>query len=111
MKKRTIDEWLSWYKEHGGTDSLELAPNELINFYEEHGFITYWIYDDVLEIHHMAGDGKYWLKFLKNTVMSMNGLKKLRFFTTRNPRAWIRKYGNGRITGYEMEIDKDEIKV
>jgi len=111
MQSKTINEWLQWYQEHGGGEDLQLAPDEIINFHEEHGFVTYLIYDDVLEIHHMAGDGKYWFKFLKNTVMRIYGLKKIRAFTRRNPRAWIRKYGNGRVIGYEMEGDINDIQV
>ena len=107
----TINEWLKWYQEHGGDEDLQLVPAECINFHPEHGFITYFYDNDALVIHHMAGDGKYWFKFLKNTVMSMNGLKKIRAFTRRNPKAWIRKYGNGRIIGYEMEADINDIKI
>ena len=107
----TINEWLQWYQEHGGDKDLKLAPDEQIQFHPEHGFVIYFIHDDVLVIHHMAGDGKYWFKFLKNTVMSLYKLKKIRAFTKRNPRAWIRKYGNGRITGYEMEAYIDDIKI
>ena len=111
MQKRTEEEWINYYQEHGGDKELQLAPDEIIQFHQEHGFLTYFIYDDVLEIHHMCGDGKYWAKFLKNTVMSIYKLKKIRAFTQRNPRAWAKKYGNVRVIGYEVEIDKDDIKV
>ena len=111
MQSKTINEWLQWYKEHGGTDNLELQDYEIIHYEPEHGFIVYFCHDDILEIHHMAGDGKYWFKFLKNMVMSLFNLKKIRAFTKRNPKAWIRKYGNGRIIGYEMEGNIDDIKI
>ena len=107
----TINEWLKWYQEHGGDEDLRLSSDEIINFHPEHGFVTYFLYDDVLEIHHMAGNGKYWFKFLKNMVMNIYKLKKIRAFTRRNPKAWIRKYGSGRVTGYEMEIDINDIKI
>ena len=107
----TINEWLKWYQEHGGDADLIPAPDEFFHFHPEHGFVSYLIYDDILEIHHMAGDGKYWFKFLKNIVMGIYRLNKIRAFTTRNPKAWIRKYGNGRVIGYEMECDKNDIKV
>ena len=112
MRKRSIEEWIKYYQEHGGDKDLRLAPDEIIQFHEEHGFITYFINknEDVLEIHHICGDGKYWVKFLKNTVMSIFNLKKIRAFTHRNPKAWARKYGNVKVIGYEVEIDRDEIR-
>ena len=107
---QTQSEWLEWYKSQTGCEDLKLYPDEVIHIHPEHGFITYYFHDDVLELHHMAGDGKYWQRFVKNMVMSINGLKKIRAFTRRNPRAWIRKYG-GHIRGYYMEADIDELKI
>ncbi len=109
-KPRTVNEWLNWYKEHGGAEDLELHPDETIHFHPEHGFITYLIHDDILELHHMVGDGKFWQKFIRNMIMGIHGLKKIRAFTRRNPKAWIRKYG-GHIRGYYMEADIDELKI
>lgn len=110
MMKRTINEWLSWYKEHGGTDNLELEPYELIQYHPEHGFIAYFCHEDILELHHMVGDGKYWQSFIRNMLMGINGVKKVRYFTRRNPQAIARKYG-GHIRGYYMECDIDEFKI
>ena len=109
MKSRTPDEWLDWYVSHGGSKDLELDPNETVYFHEEHGLVSWLIHDDILEVHHMLGDGKYWARVLKD-VMKYCGLKKLRAYTSRNPKAWERKYG-GHIRGYYMECDIDEIKV
>lgn len=108
-KDKTRNEWLNWYEAHGGNRDLKLAPDELILYHPEHGFITFFMHDDILELHHMVGDGKYWQEVLI-TVMKREGLKTIRAFTRRNPKAWIRKYG-GHIRGYYMEADIDEIKV
>lgn len=105
---KTKAEWLKWYSEHGGSEDLELHPDEAVYFHEEHGLVTWLKHDDVLEVHHMVGDGKYWAGVLKS-VMRFYGLKTLRAFTKRNPKAWARKYG-GHIRGYYMECDIDEIK-
>ena len=109
-KPRRINEWLEWYEQHGGSQDLQLHPDEVIHFHPEHGLITYLIGEDILELHHMVGDGKYWAKFLKEVVMPFNHLSKLNAFTRRNPKAWARKYG-GHIRGYYMEADIDEIQV
>ena len=106
----TINDWLQWYKQHGGTDELELEDYETVHYDPEHGFIAYFIHDDILELHHMAGDGKYWQAFIRNMLMGLYGVKKVRAFTRRNPEAWIRKYG-GHIRGYYMECDIDEFKI
>ena len=108
MESRTKTEWLEWYEERTGCGDLELYPNEQVFFHPEHGFITYFIVDDILELHHMCGDGKAWQKLLIE-IMKQNGLKKLRAFTMRNPEAWMRKYG-GHIRGYYMEAGLDEMK-
>ena len=110
MEGRTKEEWLEWYKQHGGSGDLELHPSELVSFHPEHGFIVYFWHDDILELHHMVGDGKYWQKFIKNVLLNGTGLKTIRAFTRRNPQAWIRKYG-GHIRGYYMECDVDELKI
>lgn len=107
--RRSQDEWLDWYASHGGTKDLELDRDEEVCFHPEHGFIAWFKHDDILELHHMVGDGKYWARVLKD-IMTFYGLKKLRAFTRRNPKAWSRKYG-GHIRGYYMESDIDEIKV
>ena len=67
-KTRTQSEWLDWYEAHGGTKDLQLAPDEHILFHKEHGFITFFIYDDVLELHHMAGDGSFWFNVLEKVM-------------------------------------------
>ena len=105
----TSSEWLDWYVKHGGNYDLQLDDRERVLFHPDHGFISCLIHDDVLELHHMAGNGKFWLAGLKN-FMKEAGLTKLRAFTKRNPKAWMRKYG-GHIRGYYMEADLNEFKV
>ena len=111
MRRKTKSQWLKWYKEHGGSEDLKLHSAESVLFHPDHGFITYLIDNEngILELHHMAGDGKYWQKVLTDTIMKTHGLTKLRAFTRRNPKAWIRKYG-GHIRGYYMEADINELK-
>ena len=109
MKARTKAEWLDWYAAHGGSKDLELHPDEIVYFHPEHGLLSYLRHDDILEIHHMFGDGKYWAGVAKG-LMKYYKLKTLRAFTRRNPEAWQRKYG-GHVRGWYMECDIDEIKV
>ena len=104
----TKTEWLNYYREKTGCDDLKLADDEIIFFHPEHGFITFFTHDDILELHHMCGNGKAWQKLLTK-IMNDYSLKKLRAFTRRNPKAWIRKYG-GHIRGYYMECDLKEMK-
>ena len=106
---KTKHEWLDWYAKRTGTQDLQLDECEFVLFHPEHGFITFFSHDDVLELHHLAGDGKFWQEAVLK-IMKMEGLKKIRAFTRRNPNAWIRKYG-GHIRGYYMEADIDEIKI
>ncbi len=108
-KAKNPREWLDWYVEHGGSRDLQQYKDEMILFHEEHGFISFFFHDDILEIHHMAGDGKYWQELIIE-IMKLENLKKIRAFTKRNPKAWIRKYG-GHIRGYYMEADIDELKI
>lgn len=101
-------QWLNWYEKRTGCNDLELAPDEQVFFHPEHGFITYFFHDDILELHHMCGDGKTWQKIIRN-IMKFYNLRKIRAFTRRNPNAWIRKYG-GHIRGWYMEADINELK-
>ena len=110
MKKRTQSEWLEWYKAKTGCEDLELADDETVFFHPEHGFISCLTHDDILELHHMAGDGKYWQGFIKDVIATNCNVTKIRAFTRRNPEAWKRKYG-GHIRGYYMEANIDELKI
>ena len=105
---RTPGEWLEWYEAHGGSKDLELDDREMTCFRPEKGFITFLIHDDILELHHMCGDGKFWQNELVK-IMRRKGLSKLRAFTRRNPGAWARKYG-AHIRGWYMEAGLDELE-
>ena len=109
MTAKTPNEWLNWYQERTGCEDLKLYPDELVIFHPEHGFITYLVHDDTFDLHHLCGDGKFWQAVIQK-IARFENVHKLRAFTRRNPKAWIRKYG-GHITGYEMEADINEIKV
>ena len=109
MTAKTPNEWLKWYQERTGCDDLRLNPDELIMFHPEHGFIAYWVGDNKFELHHMCGDGKFWAGIIKK-IAGFENVNTLRAFTRRNPKAWMRKYG-GHITGYEMEVEINELKV
>ena len=104
----TKDEWLKYYEKRTGCKNLELSSDETVFFHHEYGFITFFTHDDILELHHMCGDGKQWQKLLVK-IMKDYGLTKLRAFTRRNPKAWARKYG-GHIRGYYMEADIKELE-
>jgi hypothetical protein len=105
---KTPAEWLEWYEKHGGSRELELDESELTCFNPEKGFITFLTHDDILELHHLCGDGKFWQNELVK-IMKYAGLEKLRAFTRRSPKAWARKYG-GHIRGWYMEADLDELE-
>lgn len=104
-----FSEWLNYYRDKTGCDDLQLADDEHVLFHPDFGFVTFFTHDDVLELHHMCGNGKKWQELLVQ-IMKDNGLTKLRAFTRRNPKAWIRKYG-GHIRGYYMESDIEEMKI
>ena len=107
-KAKTPAEWLEWYEKHGGHKDLELDEREMVCFRPENGFITFLLHDDILELHHMCGDGKFWQNEIVN-IMRRKGLTKLRAFTRRKPKAWARKYG-GHIRGWYMEADLEELE-
>ena len=108
MTAKTQSEWLDWYEQHGGSRDLQQREDEITLFHQEHGFISFLICDDIFELHHAVGDGKYWQSVIKK-IMKLENLKTLRAFTKRNPKAWMRKYG-GHIRGYYMECDINELK-
>ena len=107
-KLKTKSDWLKYYEERTGTQDLKLDESEFVLFHPEHGFITFFTHENVFELHHMVGDGKYWQEVIMK-IMHLEGLTKVRAFTKRNPKAWIRKYG-GHIRGYYMEANLDELK-
>lgn len=108
MKQMNQNDWLDWYVKHGGQSDLNLRDDETVLFHEEHGFISFFFDDDYIEIHHMVGDGSYWVNIIKQ-ILNMAGLNRVRWYTQRNPDAFIRKFG-GHIRGYYMECDLHEAK-
>ena len=108
LQAKTKAEWLEYYEQRTGCKDLRLFPDERVFFHPEHGFITFFVHDGILELHNMCGNGKEWQKILIQ-IMKDNGLTKLRAYTERNPKAWIRKYG-GHIKGWFMEVNLDEFK-
>ena len=110
MIPRSKAEWIEYYCQKTGSEGLELNSDELVLFHPEHGFIAYAIDKEkkILHSHYTCGDGKYWQK-VYFSIMEQNGLRKLLGYTERNPKAWMRKYG-GKIKGYYMEVDIDELR-
>jgi len=109
MTNRTIEQWLNFYKAKTGCEDLRLDEDEAVFFHPEHGFLTGFTHGDILEIHHLCGDGKYWQGFIKNVIATNCNVKTIRAFTRRNPQAWIKRYG-GKIRGYYMEAEINELK-
>jgi hypothetical protein len=66
-----------------------------------HGFYSYSIDGDVLNIGNVFGDGRYWEEFT-SSLCEENKCKTIRFATRRNPEAWARKY-NYKIVGHILE--------
>lgn len=110
MMKKSMNqsEWIDWYVKHGGQEDLHLRDDELVLFHPQHGFLAFYVLNDALVIHHMAGDGKFWQSVIIN-ILKLLHLNKAQWYTERNPNAWIRKFG-GKIKGYYMECDLIDTK-
>lgn len=70
----------------------------------EHGFMTFWFHDKepVLMLGNVYGDGKYWEQEAIRIAKEHN-MKKIRFGTTRNPKVFIKRFRDFKITGYILE--------
>jgi len=68
----------------------------------EDGFATWNIIDGAIVVVQAMGDGPFWFDFF--TKMGRDLGMNIRFSTTRNPRAWSRKYG-AKVIGHVMEIE------
>lgn len=77
-----------------GVDVFNLIENE-------HGFCSFRIYKNRLEVSSTYGDGEYWNAYLTQ-MAKQKGCTKLRFSTRRNPKAFARKYGM-KMIGYVLE--------
>lgn len=110
MQARTKQDWVDYYEKKTG-GRFVMAPDEMVLFHPRHGFLTFFLNqeDECIEVHHAVGDGKFW-QAQAIRMLHVLGMKRVRFFTRRNPEAWIRRYG-GHIRGYYMEVGLDETKV
>lgn len=102
--------WGKTYEERTG-GKFEPREDEVVLCHPEHGALTFWLDDaeKCLEVHYCVGDGKFWQKQIVEILRAL-GFSSARFFTRRNPRAWMRRYG-GHIRGWYMEVGLDETKV
>lgn|GEM_PF-5351538 len=109
VEPRTKQEWVDYYERKTG-GRFVLGFDEFVLFHPRRGFLTFFVNreDECIEVHHAVGDGKYW-QSQAIRMLRVLGMKKVRFFTRRNPEAWMRRYG-GHIRGYYMEVGIDETK-
>ena len=105
--KKSLEEWIESYEEKSQS-RFRLSKGEKIVFDEEKGFFSYYIVPEreIVEVPKMVGDGRYWEEKVKLIARKL-GMKKVMFFTKRNPKTWNRKYGT-RIYGYYMELLLEE---
>jgi len=67
----------------------------------EHGFMSWSVYEDKLVAHQVYGDGVYWDNYL-NELAKQLGLSKIMIATQRNYKAFERKFGF-KLIGYILE--------
>ena len=73
-----------------------------INLIEnEHGFLTWTVFEDMVYCLQAYGDGRHWDNVLINLAKEL-GLPKVAFSTKRKPKSYERKYGY-KVTGYILE--------
>ena len=58
----------------------------------EHGFASYKIENDTLQVIQVYGDGSYWYDFFEKLAKNHKCARVI-FYTRRNPKAFERKYG------------------
>jgi hypothetical protein len=110
MKARTPEEWSELY-EGKSRSKIEYSRGEEVLYQPDKGFFSFVLNPDdkCLECCKIVGDGKYWQAQII-AILKHLGWSRVRFFTKRNPEAWIRRYG-GHIRGYYMEVDWDDVKI
>lgn len=67
----------------------------------EHGFLSWTVYDDALVALQVYGDGQYWDSFLNELAKQLD-LKTIKMGTRRDYRAFEKKFGF-KLTGYILE--------
>lgn len=92
-------EWLDRYYLKSGDDHI---VNTQYFHTCEHGFASWNIVGDAIIVVQCFGNGKFWLKFFRD--LSDRTELKMRFVTTRNPKALTRSIG-AKIIGYIMEVE------
>ena len=105
----TFDEWVNVYEKRTG-GKFEPREDEVMFWHPERGILTVLAdsAEKCLEVHYCVGDGKFWQKQIVAILRAL-GFNRARFFTRRNPEAWMRRYG-GHLRGWYMEVSLDEAK-
>lgn len=103
----TLEEWVAWWEEHlcrhVPGSSWRKTPGSEVLFNPDHGFME-WSLDrenDGIIIHAMCGDGRYWEEATNDLGRTL-GVSKIFFFTRRDPRPYVRRYG-ARVYGVMLE--------
>ena len=100
----TADEWIALY-ERKVKKPFRPLKGERFLFSPDKGMLGYILPDDdSLFVGHMIGDGFHWAEIARN-LMHRSGRKRVRMQTSRNPKAFLRRFG-GRITAHVLEFDE-----
>jgi len=99
VEKAIPKEWIEDYLRKSGDADVDFTGLEVeVN---ENGFMAYALLDDAVELYYVYGNGRYWDRRAEE-IARRNGLRKIRFATSRNPFSFIRKY-KYRLIGFILE--------
>jgi hypothetical protein len=106
---KTVREWIAYYERHVGKKFRPIWREKFV-FDAERGLLGFVFTDDgeALFVAHMIGDGRYWAEVARD-LMHRSGRRVVRMMTSRNPDAWMRRYG-GRVVDYVLEFDEETYK-
>ena len=105
----TAEEWIAYYERHVGKKFRPMKCEKFL-FHPEKGLMGYAFTEDgeALYVAHMIGDGEFWSEIARNYAVWC-GKTKVRMETSRNPNAFVRRFG-GKVTAHVVEFDVTEEK-
>ena len=119
----SLDEWIDIYVKRSGPDTVfTIQDGEQVVWWPEYGFLSYKIDipDRCVIVLKMAGDGKYLRHKVFEMVAALEhlGFKSARFFSRREPEAYLRFFGGrlvktdekGGLPMYHYEITLDDVR-
>lgn len=91
-KNKTLEEWIKFYEKKTGVPYEEPDSRTIRIFFPDRGFAEIGVSKNMVIVHQMAGDGRFW-KQVAEVMAKERNINHLGSWVIREVKAYIRFFG------------------